>query len=88
MVTRLYVDNFRCLVNFELKLDETNILLGANGSGKTSVLDVLRRIQNLVARGAKVEEAFPTSDLSLTQARDMQHIEVDLQIDDGAYRYT
>ena len=88
MVTRLYVDNFRCLVNFELKLDETNVLLGANGSGKTSVLDVLRRIQNLVARGAKVGEAFPTSDLSLTQARDMQLIEVDLQIDDGAYRYT
>ena len=52
MVTRLYVDNFRCLVNFELKLDEMNILLGPNGSGKTSVLDALRRIQNLVARGA------------------------------------
>ena len=57
MVTRLYVDNFRCLVNFELKLDETNVLLGANGSGKTSVLDALRRIQNLVARGARIEEA-------------------------------
>ncbi|MCY4636408.1 MAG: AAA family ATPase [Acidobacteria bacterium] len=88
MVTRLYVDNFRCLVNFELKLDEMNILLGPNGSGKTSVLDALHRIQNLVARGARVEEAFPTSDLSLTQARDIQHIEVDLQIDDCAYRYT
>ena len=67
MVTRIYVDNFRCLVNFELKLDETNILLGANGSGKTSVLDALRRIQNLVARGGRIEEEFPTSDLSLLQ---------------------
>jgi predicted ATPase len=87
MVTRLYVDNFRCLVNFELKLDETNVLLGANGSGKTSVLEALRRIQNLVARGVRIEEAFPTSDLSLTQDRDVQHIEIDLQIDDCAYRY-
>ena len=60
MVTRLYVDNFRCLVNFELKLDETNILLGPNGSGKTSVLVALRRIQDLVARGARIEEAFPS----------------------------
>ncbi len=75
MVTRLYVDNFRCLVNFELKLDETNVLLGPNGSGKTSVLDALRRIQDLVARGAKVEEAFPTSDLSLLQDRDTRHVE-------------
>ena len=87
MVTRLYVDNFRCLVNFELKLDETNILLGPNGSGKTSVLDVLRRIQDLVARGARIEEAFPTDDLSSTQARNMQLVEVDLQIDDCAYHY-
>ncbi len=87
MVTRLYVDNFRCLVNFELKLDEMNILLGPNGSGKTSVLDALRRIQDLVARGTMVEEAFPTSDLSLTQARDVQHIEVDLEVDGSSYSY-
>ena len=29
MLTRLYADNFRCLVNFELLLDETNVLLDA-----------------------------------------------------------
>ena len=87
MLTRLYVDNFLCLVNFELTLDETNVLLGPNGSGKTSVLQVLRRVQALVARGAKVEEAFPTSDLSLTQHRDEQRFELDLKIDEGVYRY-
>jgi predicted ATP-dependent endonuclease of OLD family len=58
MITRLYIDNFRCLVNFELRLDETNVLLGPNGTGKTSVLDALRRIQALVARGARVDEEF------------------------------
>ena len=52
MLTRLYADNFRCLVNFELLLDETNVLLGANGSGKTSVLDVLGRMQEFIVRGA------------------------------------
>lgn len=87
MVTRLYVDNFRCLVNFELKLDETNVLLGPNGSGKTSVLDALRRIQNLVARGARIEEVFPTGDLSLIQDHDVQHVELDLEIDGSSYRY-
>ena len=87
MVTRLYVDNFRCLVNFELKLDETNVLLGPNGSGKTSVLDALRRIQDLVARGAKVEEAFPTGDLSLLQDRDTQKVELDLEVDGSCYSY-
>lgn len=87
MVTRLYVDNFRCLTNFELRLDETNVLLGPNGSGKTSVLDVLRRTQALVARGARIEEAFPARDLSLTQVGRAQHVELDVQTDGGSYHY-
>ena len=87
MVTRLYVDNFRCLVNFELKLDETNILLGPNGSGKTSVLHALRQIQALVARRARIDEAFPTRDLSMAQDRDEQRFELDLRIDGSTYRY-
>ena len=87
MVTRLYVDNFRCLINFELRLDETNVLLGPNGSGKTSVLEVLRRIQALVARGARIGEVFPASDLSLTQVGGDQHFELDLQTDGGSYHY-
>ena len=87
MVTRLYVDNFRCLSNFELRLDETNVLLGPNGSGKTSVFEVLRRTQALVARGARIEEAFPASDLSLTQVSSDQHFELDLQADGGSYHY-
>lgn len=87
MVTRLYVDNFRCLSNFELRLDETNVLLGPNGSGKTSVLDVLRRIQALVARGARIEETFPARDLSLLQDHEDQRFELDLETDGGTYRY-
>lgn len=87
MVTRLYVDNFRCLSNFELRLDETNVLLGPNGSGKTSVLEVLRRTQAVVARGARIEEAFPATDLSLTQVSGDQHFELDLTTDGGSYHY-
>ena len=87
MLTRLYADNFRCLVNFELLLDETNVLLGANGSGKTSVLDVLGRMQEFIVRGARVGKAFPARDLSLTQARDEQRFELDLNVDGDAYRY-
>lgn len=45
MLTRLYIDNFLCLVNFELELDETNVMLGPNGCGKTSVLKALSLLQ-------------------------------------------
>ena len=87
MVTRLYIDNFRCLVNFELRLDETNVLLGSNGTGKTSVLDALRRIQALVARGRRVDEEFPPQDLSLTQDRREQRFELDVDLEGSTYRY-
>ena len=33
MITRLYADNFKTLVNFELPLGPMNLLLGANGPG-------------------------------------------------------
>ena len=87
MLTRFYADNFRCLTNFELRLDETNVLLGPNGTGKTSVLDALRRIQRFVARGASLEDAFPAHDLTLFQRRDEQCFELDLDLDEGPYHY-
>lgn len=49
MITRLYVNNFRCLVAFEARFDSFAILCGPNGSGKSSVFDALRFIQDLTA---------------------------------------
>ena len=88
MLQRIYADNFRCLSNFELDLDEANVFLGANGTGKTSVLHVLRSIQNLIARGSKVDEVFPARDLSLTQDREEQRFEIETRADGGTYRYS
>ena len=87
MLTRFYADNFLCMVNFELRLDETNIFLGPNESGKTSVFRALRAIQALVSRGAKLDEVFATRDLTQFQNRKLQKFELDLDLDGGAYRY-
>lgn len=87
MLTRFYADNFQCLVNFELTLDEQNVFLGGNGSGKTTVLDALRRIRALVSRGDRVDEVFPARDLSLTRNHDEQRFELDLQSEGGFYQY-
>ena len=53
MLKRIYIDNFRCLVDFELELDEVNLFVGLNGSGKSSVFDLLRKIQGFVSHGQK-----------------------------------
>ncbi|WP_420635229.1 AAA family ATPase [Candidatus Palauibacter sp.] len=87
MIKRFYADNFRCLTNFELELDETNIFLGANGSGKSSVLDVLWKIQRLVVGGAKLDEVFFQRDLSFAQTSDDQRFELDLCVDERDYEY-
>lgn len=49
MIKRLYIHNFRSLVNFELPIGDlaTSLLIGGNGSGKSSVgqaLEILRQI--------------------------------------------
>jgi len=48
MLKRIYIDNFRCFVNFEYKPERKQLLLGANGSGKSSLLDAIRAVQGFV----------------------------------------
>ena len=88
MLKRFYADNFQCLVNFELDLEERNVLLGSNGSGKTSVLDALRRIRALVSRSERVDDVFPARDLSLSRNLNEQRFELDLEATGGRYQYT
>jgi predicted ATPase len=87
MLKRLYVDNFRCLVKFELRLDRMNLLLGDNGTGKTSVFDVLYRLQQFLEGNAKVLSVFPSADLSCLQTSDVQRFELDVAVGSDAYNY-
>lgn len=51
MLIRVYIDNFRSFQNFEYFPKKKQLLLGTNGSGKTSLLVVLRRLKSFVAGG-------------------------------------
>lgn len=87
MLKRLYIDNFLCLVNFELALDETNVLLGPNGCGKTAVLNALLILQKLIIRSAKIDDVMSTEDLTRWLKSDEQRFELDLAINEGTYHY-
>lgn len=87
MLSRLYVDNFRCLVNFEVKFGPTNLLLGVNGAGKSSLFELLHRLQRLLLDGAKVDESFPITDLTRWQELGRQRFEIDMIIDGANYGY-
>ncbi|MDD4890704.1 MAG: AAA family ATPase [Phycisphaerae bacterium] len=88
MLTRIHVDNFRCLVNFDLKFDRLNLLLGSNGSGKTAVFEVLRRLQGFIAGDLDVATAFPSEDLTRWQQLDIQRFELEMKVGDDVYLYT
>ncbi|MDR2394456.1 MAG: AAA family ATPase [Treponema sp.] len=42
MITRLYVNNYRSLVAFEMRFDSMSVFCGANGSGKSSMFDAIQ----------------------------------------------
>ncbi|HEV2963758.1 MAG TPA: AAA family ATPase, partial [Candidatus Angelobacter sp.] len=48
MLTRISIDNFRCFVNFEYRPAQKQLILGANGSGKSSLLDALLFLRRVV----------------------------------------
>lgn len=50
MIERVFIDNFRCFSSFELRLDRVNLLLGANGSGKSSLMEVIATIRATTTR--------------------------------------
>lgn len=87
MLKRIYIDNFRCLVNFELNIDTINLFLGANGSGKSSVFEVLHKIQAFVSGDSKVEGIFKLSDCTRWQNSQIQRFELEITGNGGSYKY-
>ncbi|MDR1971613.1 MAG: AAA family ATPase [Treponema sp.] len=88
MITRLYIDNFRTLVNFEIRFEAINLLLGANGSGKSSVFDVLRRLRGFIGGETRLAETFPSADFTRWQTKPLQKFEIEVDTDDGVFIYT
>ena len=90
MFKRLFVDNYKCFVNFTVDLNDLTLLAGYNGTGKTSVLDVMYALRELLAGRAKISDPmmFPASSLTRWQTVNVQTIELhtDFDGDELCYR--
>ena len=62
MLKRLYVDNFRCLVDVELNFDSINLFLGNNGAGKSTIFDVLVKLKSIITTNTDLSSIFKLSD--------------------------
>lgn len=87
MLTRIHADNFRALVNFEFRPDRLSLLLGENGSGKTSVLEVLGCLRDLMVLGRSTSELFANT-RTKWETRTVQRFELDFDENGDIYRYT
>jgi predicted ATPase len=86
MITKVCIDNFRCFQNFELELSPLCLLLGDNGSGKSTFLNAILRVREIVG-GARVESQFRNHDLSAWDSRPVQAFAVDMRRGEEQYRY-
>lgn len=87
MLKRMYVNNYRCLVNFEIEFDAMTLLLGRNGSGKTSLLDILHGIRRLIIDSERVDELFSPDDMTVWVDLPKQVFELSVEGKGGLYDY-
>jgi ABC-type multidrug transport system ATPase subunit len=86
-IARLYIHNYRSFVNFELRPGRRSLLLGYNGTGKSSVFDVLAAICNLVVDNDDAKDAFPTDTVTKFGGSPEQQFELDIDTEQGLLRY-
>lgn len=84
MLTRIYIDNFRCFVNFEYEPQRKQLLLGPNGGGKSSLLDAVRYVKSFICGE---ENPFTASTRTRWQDRPLQVIEIGALLDRQQYQY-
>jgi predicted ATPase len=87
MLKRLYADNYKCMVNFEFVPQPIQLILGANGAGKSSVLDVLLMLRHFITGQDKLDQLVDVSTLTAWDKRTQQTFELDLQGESGLYSY-
>lgn len=75
---RVHIENYRCLRDVEVELDDTTILIGENNSGKTAFM---RAIASILERGRWLSHAFDEYDFFSARLTDDPRQSPPIQID-------
>lgn len=83
MLRRVHIMNYRCFGDFELLPEDLSLLLGRNGTGKSTLLDVLWGLREIVVDG----RAFNDAVLFESSSTGAVTVELDLELAAGDVRY-
>ncbi|NTU54185.1 MAG: AAA family ATPase [Chlorobiaceae bacterium] len=86
MLKELYIDNYKCLVNFTFTPKNINLLLGENGTGKSTVFEVLSILKYFITDGTDLS-SFPSDSLTRWQKTPIQNFELSVSLQERNYRY-
>jgi predicted ATPase len=89
MLKRLHLHNYNCFVDFELELTSRMLLVGSNGSGKTSLWEAIQSLRAVIVQGAEVGRAFPTRSLTAwLLGEPVQRFALEVEAAGEQYRYS
>src|SRR5580658_9391352 len=87
MLTRLEIDNFRCFEGFVWEPARKQLILGANGCGKSSMMDTLTNLRRFVAGDARVEELFPLEERTKWEERPDETFDIEASVSGETFTY-
>lgn len=87
MLTRLYIDNFRCFEKFEWRPGRKQLILGGNGTGKSSLVDVISRLRRFAGEGERSDRCFPVRDRTRWLSQPSQSLALELEVEGRRFGY-
>jgi predicted ATPase len=88
MLTRLFIDNFKCFVKFEYRPARTQLILGANGSGKSSLIEVLLFLHRFAVQGENVYDSSLLNQRTRWLNQPELMFELEAALEGGSYVYS
>jgi predicted ATPase len=87
-LTHLKVKNFRSLANIDIELKDLNVLFGANGTGKSTLLDTIWFVRDCAFRGVEFASSVRNHGIgALWDGNDDKNANISIEIDTELTRY-
>ena len=89
MLQRLYVNNYRCLENFEFNLKDVSsaLLIGRNGAGKSTIMSIFEILQSIGRGISQVEKLVIPKDFASGRYDVPIRFEIEVLLKDKLYQY-